>query len=80
MSWKFEISGSDNNDHFFDDRSNWSKSNIIALLRRRTFLKCKLVLQWNNFLNKQKKKKKVHYLPQEVFTLERAEVGFRGIP
>ena len=38
------------NDHFFDDWSNWSKSNIITLLRQRTFLNCKLVLQWNNFL------------------------------
>ena len=30
------------------------KSNNIALLRRRTFLNCKLVLQWNNFPKKQK--------------------------
>ena len=43
------------NDHFFDDWSNWSKSNIKTLLRQRTFLNCKLVLQWNNFLKNNKK-------------------------
>ena len=27
-----------------------TKSNILTLLRRQSFLNCKLVLQWNNFL------------------------------
>ena len=35
-----------------DNWSNWSKSNILTLLRQQTFLNCKLVLQWNNFLKK----------------------------
>ena len=35
-----------------DDWSNWSKSNILTLLRQRIFLNCKLALQWNNFLIK----------------------------
>ena len=40
-----------------DDWSNWSKSDILSLLRWRTFLNYKLVLQWNNFLKKQNKQK-----------------------
>ena len=32
--------------------SNWSKSNILTLLRWQTFLNSKLVRQWNNFLKK----------------------------